>query len=179
MSTIYVIKEKIQLFSNEGKIIGAVSDEKIAKKYCRDMRTGRELYYEAVELDGQEMTDIPSEKIYRIVREVGWTVNKEDNLSEVYQDLMKISPNALFDEEDFLSITYASLRIIRLHSDYNGTSLSFWCFAKNAPAALGIMKRTLKDFDPSVLELGVYYPINTDNKELNRRLKRYNKKNKG
>ncbi len=60
MSTIYVIKEKIQLFSNESKIIGAVSDEKLAKKYCRDMRTGRDLYYEAVELDAQEMTDIIS-----------------------------------------------------------------------------------------------------------------------
>ena len=50
--------------------------------------------------------------------------------------------------------------------------------AKSAPAALGIMERALKDFDPSVLEWGVYHPLKGDNKELKRRIDQFKKKKK-
>ena len=36
------------------------------------------------------------------------------------------------------------------------------------------MERSLKDFDPSVLEWGVYYPLKGDNKELKRRIDQFN-----
>ena len=91
---------------------------------------------------------------------------------------MNIDPVALVEVDHFMTVTYASLRTLRLESDLDGTALSFWCFAKSAPAALGIMKRTLKDFDPSVLEWGVYHPLKGDNKELKRRIDQFKKKKK-
>ena len=132
---IYVIKENG--YGYREKIVCAVSDEKTAKRYCRDMRTGRELFYEAVDLDV-----------------------------------------ALVEVDHFMTVSYASLRTLRLESDLDGTALSFWCFAKSAPAALGIMERALKDFDPSVLEWGVYHPLKGDNKELKRRIDQFKKKKK-
>jgi hypothetical protein len=40
------------------------------------------------------------------------------------------------------------------------------------------MERALKDFDPSVLEWGVYHPLKGDNKELKRRIDQFKKKKK-
>ena len=70
---IYVIKENG--YGYKERIVCAVSDEKTAKRYCRDMRTGRELFYEAVELDPVTMDDISAEKIYVVERRVPWKAN--------------------------------------------------------------------------------------------------------
>ena len=169
---IYVIKENG--YGYRERIVGAVSDEKTAKRYCRDMRTGRELFYEAVELDAVTMDEISAEKIYVVERRVPWKANKDVPVTEMYKELMNIDPVALVEVDHFMTVTYASLRTLRLESDLDGTALSFWCYAKSAPAALGIMERTLKDFDPSVLEWGVYHPLKGDNKELKRRIDQFN-----
>ena len=65
---IYVIKENG--YGYREIIVCAVSDEKTAKRYCRDMRTGRELFYEAVDLDAVTMDEISAEKIKDSLREI-------------------------------------------------------------------------------------------------------------
>ena len=72
---IYVIKENG--YGYKERIVCAVSDEKTAKRYCRDMRTGRELFYEAVDLDAVTMDEISAEKIYVVERRVPWKANKD------------------------------------------------------------------------------------------------------
>ena len=144
---IYVIKENG--YGYREKIVCAVSDEKTAKRYCRDMRTGRELFYEAVDLDAVTMDEISAEKIYVVERRVSWKANKEVPAAEMYKELMNIEPVALVEVDHFMTVS-----------------------------ALGIMERALKDFDPSVLEWGVYHPLKGDNKELKRRIDQFKKKKK-
>ena len=123
MSKIYVIKENG--YGYRERIVCAVSDEKTAKRYCRDMRIGRELFYEAVELDAVTMPEISAEKIYVVERRVSWKANKEVPAAEMYQELMNIEPVALVEVDHFMTVTYASLRTLRLESDLDGTALSF------------------------------------------------------
>lgn len=176
MSKIYVIKECS--FGGYSNIIGAVSDERTAKRFCRDKRTDKELCYEPVELDAPEMTDVEGEKIYKVVKNSMWTFEEKDSVVEAYKHIEEMNPIPLVEVEDFLTVAYASLRTLRLTSDHNGTRLEFWCYAKSAPAAKNIIKRQLRGFDPSVLEWGVYHPIRKDNKELKRRMDELNKLNK-
>ena len=88
---IYVIKENG--YGYREKIVCAVSDEKTAKRYCRDMRTGRELFYEAVDLDAVTMDEISAEKIYVVERRAPWKANKDVPVTEMYKELMNVDLN--------------------------------------------------------------------------------------
>ena len=117
---IYVIKENG--YGYKERIVCAVSDEKTAKRYCRDMRTGRELFYEAVELDPVTMDEVSAEKIYVVERRVPWKANKDVPVTEMYKELMNIDPVALVEVDHFMTVTYASLRTLRLESGLDGNN---------------------------------------------------------
>lgn len=157
---IYIIKEIVS--GGDGKIIGAVSDENTAKRFCRDMRKDRELCYVAVDLDSPDITDIPEEKIYRIVRETYWITDRDSSVSEVYHRMLEITPIALVVDGDFVTAGIARLRSVMLESTNNSTTLEFWCYAKTAPDAIDIMNESLEGLDPAVLKWGVYHPTSKD-----------------
>lgn len=181
MSKIFIIKEKNNPFYNE-RIVCSFTDEEVAKRFCRDMRTDGELYYETLDLNPCSMQDISAEKLYRVTYRIEWHYRKDIPEIEAYNDLMKEEPIALVDRENLLSIANGCQRAVQLESDYYGTSFSLWCYAKNAPAAISIMKRTLINFDPKILEWGTYLPMRKRSKklieELERRIKPYNEKKK-
>lgn len=172
MNKIYLIKEIIDKYPTHEKIVGAVSDKTFAKRYCRDMRTRGELTM--CEVDADELT-MPRVKLYR-VECGGWRADEDDNVVEVYQELLKDRCTVFVEnEDDFLTRMYAAGRCVRVvNDDYRGARLCFWCFAKNAPAAKAIMWRTLKSFDPSALEWNVYKPTDRDTRKLQRVIKQYN-----
>lgn len=177
MDKVFIIKEKNNPFSRE-RIVCSFTDEEVAKKYCRDMRTDGELYYDTINLNPCTLQDISAEKIYQIQYKIDWYFNEDTPEIDVYNDLMKVEPVTLVAKEHLFSVANASLRSVRLNSDVYGTTFSFWCYAKDAPAAMKIMKRTLKSFDPSILEWGKYCPMSKNDKELNKRVNRFNEKKK-
>ncbi len=174
MDKIFVIKEKNTPFNRERSVC-AFTNEAEAKRFCRDMRSRGELYYETIDLNPCSMQEISAEKLYKVVYELEWSYNKDTPETDAYNDLMNQKPIALVDEEYYLSVANGCLRSVRLETNFNGTTFSFWCYAKNAPAAIDIMKRTLANFDPSVLKWGVYTPMRENKKELEKRIERYNK----
>ena len=175
MSKIYLITEEIGRFDKDERILGASTDRKFAIKYCQDMRKKGKLNIHEVELDSLTM---PEEKLYRVEYKNHFSYDDTEDVIEVFDEIINDSkPVALVEEEDWLGTSYAALRCLRIVNDsYYGTSISVWCFARNASSAVRIARNVVRDLDKAELEWGLYLPTNKDKKELNRRMKKYEKK---
>lgn len=175
MSKIYLITEEIGSFGKDERILGACTDRKFAIRYCRDMRTNGKLTMHEVELDSLTM---PEEKLYRVEYNGHFGWDDSDDVIEAFDEIIADNrPVALVEEEDWLGTSYAALRCLRIVNDsYYGTSISVWCFARNASSAVRIARNVVRDLDKAELEWGLYLPTNKDKKELNRRISKYEKR---
>lgn len=175
MEKIYLITEKIGSLGNDERILGACTDRKFAMRYCQDMRVNGKLRMHEVKLDSLTM---PEEKLYRIEYKNYFSYDDTEDVIEVFDEIINDSkPIAFVEEEDWLGTSYAALRCLRIVNDsYYGTSISVWCFARNASSAVRIARNVVRDLDKAELEWGLYLPTNKDKKELNRRISKYEKR---
>lgn len=175
MEKIYLITEEIGSLGNDERIVGACTDRKFAMRYCQDMRVKGKLRMHEVELDNLTM---PEEKLYRVEYNGHFVWDDSDDVLEAFEEIVSDNrPVAYVEDEDFLTVSYAALRCMRIVNDsYFGTSVSVWCFARNASSAIRIARNTVRDLDRKDLEWGLYIPTRKDNRELKRRISKYEKR---
>lgn len=175
MEKIYLITEEIGSLGNDERIVGACTDRKFAMRYCQDMRVNGKLKMHEVELDNLTM---PEEKLYRVEYKGHFVWDDSDDVLEAFEEIVSDNRPVAYVEEEryFLDATYGALRCLRIENDsYFGTSVSVWCYARNASSAIRIARNTVRDLDRKDLEWGLYLPTRKDNRELKRRIRKYEK----
>ena len=134
---VFVIKKRHWLGTDT--IVGVVSSEEFAKRYCKDMKGDQYLHYESFEIDTLE---IPERILYE-VRVSRYSEKK--NMVDYFHDVLD---NGTFEacavEPDSWTNLIAKLLVFVLE-EYG---IRFWCYAKNAGQAKRIASIKLRSYKP-------------------------------
>lgn len=153
----YVVKENYGF----GRIIGVVTDEEVAKRYCRDMENGRNLQYIETELDALE---IPKEILYNVCfRGFG----NPNNPAEFFKEVLENNEvDALVIEETQFDLMMASLLTFQM--DPKEHVIRFWIKTSNAPSAKRIAKAKLNSYkrEEDDFEFMHYYPTASEERKF-------------